>query len=106
MLTEHVTALMNGRTLSHLELRCCTCQFPPRKWPTLGIPFHGRRLQDDLRSLAVDRHFLPSEAELLGQADRLAATGDRKSTRLNSSHQIISYAVFCLKKKNKQDLHH
>src|SRR5258708_31918623 len=29
---------------------------------------------------------------------------DRKSTRLNSSHQIISYAVFCLKKKNmKQD---
>src|SRR5258708_23927958 len=27
------------------------------------------------------------------------ATTDRKSTRLNSSHQIISYAVFCLKKK-------
>src|SRR5258708_30507781 len=31
---------------------------------------------------------------------------DRKSTRLNSSHQIISYAVFCLKKKNNvQDAH-
>src|SRR5258708_17886677 len=29
------------------------------------------------------------------------ADRDRKSTRLNSSHQIISYAVFCLKKKNK-----
>src|SRR5258708_23815453 len=28
------------------------------------------------------------------------ARRDRKSTRLNSSHQIISYAVFCLKKKN------
>src|SRR5258708_14499957 len=28
---------------------------------------------------------------------------DRKSTRLNSSHQIISYAVFCLKKKKKLD---
>src|SRR5258708_30240180 len=28
---------------------------------------------------------------------------DRKSTRLNSSHQIISYAVFCLKKKKKKD---
>src|SRR5256886_11069259 len=27
--------------------------------------------------------------------------GDRKSTRLNSSHSQISYAVFCLKKKNK-----
>src|SRR5258708_21941992 len=37
-----------------------------------------------------------------GQADRgylRIAIGDRKSTRLNSSHQIISYAVFCLKKK-------
>src|SRR2546427_3206605 len=29
------------------------------------------------------------------------AWGDRKSTRLNSSHSQISYAVFCLKKKNK-----
>src|SRR5947208_6400461 len=29
--------------------------------------------------------------------------GDRKSTRLNSSHQINSYAVFCLKKKNNSD---
>src|SRR5258708_21681278 len=28
---------------------------------------------------------------------------DRKSTRLNSSHQIISYAVFCLKKKKQKD---
>src|SRR5258708_26703799 len=28
---------------------------------------------------------------------------DRKSTRLNSSHQIISYAVFCLKKKKKKE---
>src|SRR5258708_18810038 len=32
--------------------------------------------------------------------------GDRKSTRLNSSHQIISYAVFCLKKKNEEMLQH
>src|SRR5207244_8048999 len=31
----------------------------------------------------------------------LGKTRDRKSTRLNSSHQIISYAVFCLKKKKK-----
>src|SRR5207244_11071132 len=38
------------------------------------------------------------------QEDRAAALRprlDRKSTRLNSSHQIISYAVFCLKKKKK-----
>src|SRR5690554_7082925 len=33
--------------------------------------------------------------------DLLMFMGDRKSTRLNSSHVRISYAVFCLKKKNK-----
>src|SRR5260221_3865559 len=31
-------------------------------------------------------------------------TGDRKSTRLNSSHTVISYAVFCLKKKKRETL--
>src|SRR5688572_32288104 len=35
-----------------------------------------------------------------------ASSGDRKSTRLNSSHSQISYAVFCLKKKTKQPPHH
>src|SRR2546430_8935447 len=34
--------------------------------------------------------------------DYLVAIGDRKSTRLNSSHSQISYAVFCLKKKKKK----
>src|SRR5258708_31239049 len=36
---------------------------------------------------------------LVGLWSLVAALVDRKSTRLNSSHQIISYAVFCLKKK-------
>src|SRR2546430_11910869 len=35
------------------------------------------------------------------RCDGLGEQGDRKSTRLNSSHSQISYAVFCLKKKNK-----
>src|SRR3989454_3111474 len=34
-----------------------------------------------------------------GRSERRSST-DRKSTRLNSSHLVISYAVFCLKKKN------
>src|SRR2546430_3792030 len=37
------------------------------------------------------------------QMDEGLDTGDRKSTRLNSSHSQISYAVFCLKKKKKRD---
>src|SRR2546427_5716261 len=36
------------------------------------------------------------------QVDGQLLHADRKSTRLNSSHSQISYAVFCLKKKNKQ----
>src|SRR5438034_3568974 len=39
--------------------------------------------------------------DLLGDIAR-----DRKSTRLNSSHTVISYAVFCLKKKKKTSLTH
>src|SRR5206468_10895612 len=39
-----------------------------------------------------------------GGGDALRSTGgDRKSTRLNSSHDQISYAVFCLKKKKKKN---
>src|SRR5256885_5460177 len=37
--------------------------------------------------------------------DRRRTTLDRKSTRLNSSHLVISYAVFCLKKKKNSCLH-
>src|SRR5436190_13943920 len=37
-----------------------------------------------------------------GGARHSAALRDRKSTRLNSSHTVISYAVFCLKKKKKK----
>src|SRR2546426_6105277 len=36
---------------------------------------------------------------------RAGRAGDRKSTRLNSSHLVISYAVFCLKKKNSRAWH-
>src|SRR5947208_11303702 len=46
------------------------------------------------------RSLVRSAVALLVQSPQLAsAIEDRKSTRLNSSHQIISYAVFCLKKK-------
>src|SRR5947208_13301947 len=54
------------------------------------------------------RHFWPGENPI-GKRLKPGSSGnrrpwleiDRKSTRLNSSHQIISYAVFCLKKKTR-----
>src|SRR5256885_3976719 len=39
---------------------------------------------------------------IVGSAAGLMARQDRKSTRLNSSHLVISYAVFCLKKKHTE----
>src|SRR5258708_21155096 len=46
------------------------------------------------------------EPALFGTLSPFTVTApDRKSTRLNSSHQIISYAVFCLKKKNNGQTH-
>src|SRR5256885_6391822 len=41
-----------------------------------------------------------------GRHRRRPDPGDRKSTRLNSSHLVISYAVFCLKKKKKKSTYH
>src|SRR5258708_20674055 len=50
--------------------------------------------------------FPPGASRLPSAGGREAPGGkqDRKSTRLNSSHQIISYAVFCLKKKKKTQM--
>src|SRR5437762_7559448 len=42
------------------------------------------------------------DVERLDLAGLVTRAGDRKSTRLNSSHRCISYAVFCLKKKKKK----
>src|SRR2546430_6735496 len=57
---------------------------------------------------AVERVHLPGREGRVGEHGRKRAgepgvrAGDRKSTRLNSSHSQISYAVFCLKKKKKK----
>src|SRR3712207_683362 len=49
-------------------------------------------VRDDLRAYVVEH---------LGDPDAVLVLDERKSTRLNSSHANISYAVFCLKKKKK-----
>src|SRR6266850_2683704 len=56
------------------------------------------------RSLARRDRARPDFRRGDGRGRRLppGGAGDRKSTRLNSSHLVISYAVFCLKKKKKK----
>src|SRR5258708_20810809 len=59
-------------------------------------------LIDGLQRLSTYLHFC---GELVApHRDPDIKKGDRKSTRLNSSHQIISYAVFCLKKKKNKKI--
>src|SRR2546430_17349940 len=51
---------------------------------------------------AVELGWDRSQVQILDQDLGKSGTTDRKSTRLNSSHSQISYAVFCLKKKKKE----
>src|SRR2546427_3006987 len=78
-----------------------------RRTPALDMPAIVR---DVLRHLAELNCFSSQVAVLVavfplaanpGQKKTATSTADRKSTRLNSSHSQISYAVFCLKKKKK-----
>src|SRR5258708_34950088 len=59
----------------------------------------------DALPICPDRHGWPRPDARRTQACPWKP-GDRKSTRLNSSHQIISYAVFCLKKKKTKRAEH
>src|SRR5258708_10014550 len=62
----------------------------------------GRHLNVNVAPEQFGGRVYPSRVERLYVELRISL--DRKSTRLNSSHQIISYAVFCLKKKKKRYL--
>src|SRR5205809_5815107 len=64
--------------------------------PSRSTLFPTRRSSD--LETGAGPAILVVQPDLVGAADRHA---DRKSTRLNSSHGYISYAVFCLKKKIK-----
>src|SRR2546430_16406575 len=66
---------------------------------------HPRSIAVVIAGLAAGCAAAPqTPVPLAGTVGDLAALRDRKSTRLNSSHSQISYAVFCLKKKRKQQV--
>src|SRR5258708_16537135 len=69
--------------------------------PPRSTLFPYTTLFRSMRSLVMTGRRWTTSRRLLTSASRSSTTisRDRKSTRLNSSHQIISYAVFCLKKK-------
>src|SRR5205807_7487939 len=81
------------------------------RWTSTTCQFH---LTSNLQNANSDTLCFARYHESVGEPGRVAPVGrrrhehaelakheDRKSTRLNSSHLVISYAVFCLKKKKK-----
>src|SRR2546426_4533402 len=62
------------------------------------VRLNPRRRAAEIARLILERVFLPIRSVV-------ASFEDRKSTRLNSSHLVISYAVFCLKKKKPKRIH-
>src|SRR5690348_18073256 len=88
--------------------------FPTRRSSDLGsrssgyplLDLFAHRLPGGERNHALHEHAGKVDGvrvELAGFGEPLdLCDGDRKSTRLNSSHPSISYAVFCLKKKKKK----
>src|SRR5690606_41919965 len=103
--------LARYRALPHLP------SFPTRRSSDLVLAVKPQMMADALGELPVLKDTLvvsvaagtmistfegafPGAAIVRVMPNTPAAIGDRKSTRLNSSHVKISYAVFCLKKKN------
>src|SRR3712207_7472156 len=103
----HVHSVVQWHTFGSLS---CFCFFflmirrPPRStlFPYTTLFRSGRAVRARARApLRARDARAPGSAPLRAEDD--PRDGDRKSTRLNSSHANISYAVFCLKKKNNQN---
>src|SRR2546427_9309798 len=81
---NHSTSIEDpGQSWNGLTVGACTdlTYLDIQRWPTYALIAQG------------------------GALSPASTTSDRKSTRLNSSHSQISYAVFCLKKKNERIQH-
>src|SRR5947207_6519801 len=83
------TTLFRSRSVAHRER---VSMFELEK--LAGGPIIFGRFLESIR--------LSDEVSQTTMTQKLNISQDRKSTRLNSSHTVISYAVFCLKKKNKK----
>src|SRR2546422_2665775 len=72
--------------------------------PEIDIPVVSVIWQyDGMAAEEMERRIVTYSERAMRRSISSAAMPDRKSTRLNSSHGYISYAVFCLKKKKKKE---
>src|SRR3712207_8959213 len=93
-LFPYTTLFRSRQTSSSHSPRCSEEEFCERRTAgVLGSPYPGSCIEVLCLPCSTMLYSFPSGVP--------QGTADRKSTRLNSSHANISYAVFCLKKKNK-----
>src|SRR5690242_21652191 len=107
----HLPPVSHSAHVCHLlPSLCCVVSCPARCDTDLFLFFFNDTATTEIYTLslhdALPIFATPEMAESeLDSSDWItrawSALGDRKSTRLNSSHMSISYAVFCLKKKKK-----
>src|SRR2546429_3588559 len=77
---------------------------PPRSTLFPYTTLFRSMLKEQSRTLRIEEIEIGGASHWIGKSlGELDLRRDRKSTRLNSSHGYISYAVFCLKKKKKQN---
>src|SRR5256885_12129778 len=74
----------------------------PKAFDDEVFDFYGRTLHGQQQQRARWKRAVRAVDQGLGEAAGELYVQDRKSTRLNSSHLVISYAVFCLQTKNKK----
>src|SRR5207302_8036212 len=107
------TARLNPRmevdlTPEQLSLQQATIEFARAELSSGMIERDAERVfshEGWKKCAAFGVHGLPIPEEFGGSgSDPVTTTADRKSTRLNSSHVKISYAVFCLKKKKQKKI--
>ena len=111
LIASALTTVAANETMAYLKAYCDREEVErfvvglPRRWNNdaseveSAIQAFVGRLKKQFPAIPVDREDERFTSLLATRAIR----EDRKSTRLNSSHQIISYAVFCLKKKKKKN---
>src|SRR5207253_10507175 len=95
------SALFPYTTLFRSGLGTCLCTMSCGSWLQFSTPNDDKRLSQEmdlleacLKGTFTDRT-LPTEKDIAQNRDGNTGSQDRKSTRLNSSHVAISYAVFC-----------
>src|SRR2546426_7854927 len=83
-----------SRKLHHSQLAAIPCR---ATWPVTQSGVSAAKVVATIE--------VPASHHVTWRPETKKSLVDRKSTRLNSSHLVISYAVFCLKKKNHRKFH-